>query len=701
MPNPTQTNRLMALGTPLGEDVLLVERFEAFEHLSRPFRFELKLLSADANIAFGSILGERVTLRLERQDTSSGPEYFNGFVSRFRQVESAGDFARYEMTVVPWLWFLTRTSDCRIFQEMTVPDIIKKACNDAGFSDIDISGLTGTYRTWEYCVQYRETAFNFLSRLMEQEGICYYFKHEEQKHTLMLADAPSAHAEAPGLSELVFRPEDRASTLRERVSSWTIEQSVQAGSYVLTDYDFKQPKKLLLTKSAEPKQHAAADFEMYDFPGEYVEPGDGDKYAQIRLQELHTDQTRASGETDAKGIRVGYIFELTEHPREDQNRKHLVVSTSRSAETTQYRSGESGASDSYSCSFVAIDAKHQFRPARVTPKPIVSGCQTAFVVGKPGEEIDPDEFGRVKVKFHWDRDAKGDHTSSCWMRVSQTVAGKRWGAIHIPRIGQEVIVEFLEGDPDRPIITGRVYNGINKPPYDLPGMKTVSGMKSNSSKGGQGFNEIRFEDKKGDEQIFLHAEKNIDIRAKNDRFESIGHDRNLDVGNDKFEEVKNDRHETIGRDHMERIKRDRHLTVDGKEAKKVVKTLSLTVEDDVSEVFKKNASTEVTKNLYIKGDNICIEGMTNITLKVGGSAIAIEADGIRLETTGNIELDAKQNISSVATMNITSEATMNWEAVGKLGFKLESPLNGEIKGLMTNVKGTGMLVLKGGLVMIN
>lgn len=693
MASPTQTQRLMALGTPLGEDVLLIESLRATEQLSRPFRFDLKLSSTDKEVKFEKILGERVVIRLERGDASKGTEFFNGFVSRFSQVESEGEFARYEMTVVPWLWFLTRTSDCRIFQEMTVPDIIRKVCNDFGFSDLDTSGLTGTYRAWEYCVQYRETAFNFLSRLMEQEGIYYYFKHEEKKHTLMLADAPSAHGPIPGLDSIVYRPEQRGAAIRERIDSWVVEHAVQPGAYVLKDFDFKLPKKQLLNKAAEPKQHAAAEFEMYDWPGEYVESGDGDKYAKIRLQELHADHSVSRAGTDAKPVRTGYTFELKEHPRADQNKKYLIVGATRTATVGEYRSGPGeSTSDSHQCTLLAIDAKQQYRPARTTPKPLISGCQTATVVGKSGEEIDVDEFGRVKVMFHWDRDSKGDQTSSCWIRVSQTVAGKRWGSIHTPRVGQEVIVEFIEGDPDHPIITGRVYNGINKPPYDLPGMKTISGNKSNSSKSGQGFNEIRFEDKKGDEQVFMHAEKNLDIRVKNDRFESVLHNRHLTVNNDQYDHIKNDRHETVDHDHIEEIGNDRSLSIKGKQASKVAKTLSLAVAGDVAEEFGSNHSEKVTSDYYLKAKNICLEADTNITIKVGGTAIAIEKTSILITADQEIEIKSKVDLKTDCTkMEMKSKATA----------KIEAGASAELKSAMTTVQGSGMTTVKGGIVMIN
>jgi type VI secretion system secreted protein VgrG len=341
-----------------------------------------------------------------------------------------------------------------------------------------------------------------------------------------------------------------------------------------------------------------------------------------------------------------------------------------------------------------LNSDTPFRSARLTPKPVVTGPQTALVVGPSGEEIYTDKYGRVKVQFHWDRYGKSDENSSCWIRVSQGWAGKGWGAVSIPRIGQEVVVDFLEGDPDRPLITGRVYNATAHVPYSLPAHKTVSTFKTNSTKGGQGFNEIRFEDKKGEEQIFIHGEKNHDLRIKHDAFEWIGHDRHLIVKNDQVEQVENDRQEKIKRDHVEEIGRDHHLTIKGKEAIKITGSHSITVEDDVIEVFTKNQSTQVTKNLYVKGENIVIEATKNITINVGDSYIAIESGGIKIATNGDIVLDALGNIKAKAIQDVKLEATANAGVKGTAGLKLESPAPAELSS-------SAILTLKGSLVKIN
>jgi type VI secretion system secreted protein VgrG len=624
---PTQKYREVEIATPLGEDVLLLRSVSGTERLGQPFEYQLELSSEDYQIDATKIVGQNVTIRLDLSEDKS--RYFNGFVSRFAQVSTSGQQARYQATVVPWLWFLTRTADCRIFQEMTVPDIIQKIFRDRGFTDFK-KALSGSYRTWEYCVQYRETDFNFVSRLMEQEGIYYFFQHENGKHSLVLSDSGSAHKPYPEFEEIKFRPPTTTVSEEEYVSDWTVQTSIQPGSYALKDFDFKNVKDDLQVRAKAERKHASADFEIYDYPGEYTESGDGEAYARRRIEELQSQYEVVTAESDARGLCTGYTFTLKEHPRKDQNRKYLITAANVNIDAGEIYSAGEGGETTYSCRFTAIDATQAFRTPRNTPKPSISGPQTAIVVGPSGEEIHTDEYGRVKVKFHWDRYSKADENSSCWMRVAQIWAGKKWGAMYIPRVGQEVVVEFLEGDPDHPLITGRVYNDQVMPPYDPKKNPTMSTLKSNSSKGGDGFNEIRFEDKKGEEQIFIHAEKNLDIRAKNDRFETIGHDRHLVVENEKFEQVKSHRNEFVEKNHLEEIGEDRNLTVKGKEAKEVGKSLSLTVKGDVAEVFKKNHSEQTTKDYYLKAQNVVIEGMQNITLSVGSSYIVIESAQIEV-----------------------------------------------------------------------
>jgi len=609
----TQRHRELAIGTPLGEDVLLLVAMSGTEQLGRPFDFRLKLVSEDHQIRFEDIIGQNVSIRLELSKNKT--RYFNGYVSSFMQTPGRGRYAEYKATVVPWVWFLTRTSDCRIFQRMTVPNIIKQVFRDHGFGDFEDS-LSGNYREWEYCVQYRETDFNFVSRLMEQEGIYYFFKHENGKHVLVLADSASAHQPFEEYEEIQYRPPDAAVSSDEVIQTWTVSKNVLPGVYSLGDFDFKNTKKDLQTRAKVTREHAGADHEMYDHPGEYAEYGDGENYARTRIEELQAQYMVAEADSDARGICAGCTFTLTEYPRDDQNIKYLITSASYDISLAEFESESSNASESvYSCSFTAIDATEPFRAGRITPKPTIPGPQTAIVVGPSGEEIYTDEYGRVKVLFHWDRYGKADENSSCWIRVAQVWAGKNWGAMYIPRIGQEVIVEFIEGDPDRPIITGRVYNGQAMPPYELPSEKTKSTLKSNSSKGGQGFNEIRYEDKKGDEQIFIHAEKNEDVRVKNDSLEWIGNERHLIVKKDQLEEVDG----------------DKHLTVKGDQNEKVGGTISVNAGMDMQQKVGMNHALEAGMEVHIKGGmKVIIEAGMQLSIKAGSSFVDLGPAGVSI-----------------------------------------------------------------------
>lgn len=694
----TQAQRPIAIETPLGEDTLLLRSFSVREQIGAPFVIEADLLSeTDFAVKFDDIVGHGVTIRLQLGDGST--RYFSGCVSRFTQLANHGSYARYHATIVPWLWLLTRASDCRIFQEKSVPDIIKEVFDAHGFADYE-NTISGSHDPRTYVVQYRETDFNFVSRLMEEEGIYYWFKHENGKHTLVLADAASSSEPFPGYETIPFNEITRAGYEQETIFDWVVEKLLQPVKYAVTDYEPTTPTTSLLATTDKSRAHGQARFEIYDYATAHTTVDGGEKIAKIRLEELGAQHEVGRGQARARGIAAGSTFEMKGHGRSDQDRKYLVTSVAIDVDGGEFESGKNEG-EFFTCQFTAIPADQPYRQPRNTPKPVIRGPQTAVVVGPKGEEIYTDKYGRVKVHFFWDRLQSPDEKASCWIRVAQHWAGKQYGAAYHPRVGHEVIVEFLEGDPDRPIITGRVYNGVNMPPYALPGMQTISTLKSNTSKGGGGFNEIRFEDKKGDEQIFIHGEKNVDIRVKNDTFEWIGHDRHLLVKNDQVEKVENDRHENIKRDHVEEIGRDHHLKIKGKEAIEVTGSHSFKVKDDVIEEFAKNQSTQITEDLYIKAKNIVIEASTNITINVGNSYIAIEQSGIKIATDGDIAIEAKKNITQKATMDWKAEATMNGALKGTVGLKLEGTAQAELKGALTTVKADGILTVQGGLVKIN
>ena len=584
--------KVMEITTPLGDNVLLFHGMHGREAISQVPEFQLDLLSTDGEIVLDDILGRNVTVKVVLADDTT--RYFNGFVSRFSQARMYGRYHRYFATVRPWLWFLSRTADCRIFQEMTVPDIVKQVFGDEPTNDFKLE-LTGSYRTWTYCVQYRETDLNFISRLLEHEGIYYYFKYADGKNTLVLTDSYSGHEACAGADTLPFiDPERLARPDIEHVGAWDFSREVQPGLYVHTDYDFERPSTNLRTQKAVTRGYRPSSYEVFDYPGHYRQKPEGEQYSSVRIDEYGAQYEVAHGATNARGLRAGHLFVLAGHPRGDQNREHLVVAASTDLEFSDYEAMPDRSGAAFRCSFTAISSAQQYRPLRATPKPFVQGPQTALVVGPAGEEIYTDKYGRVKVQFYWDRLGRKDENASCWVRVSQPWAGKAWGTIAIPRIGQEVVVDFLEGDPDQPIITGRVYNGEQMPPYDLPANKTQSGMKSRSSLGGTpaNFNEIRFEDKKGSEQIFIHAEKNQDIEVENDETHSVGHDRTKTIGHDETTQVKHDRTETVDNNETITVHGARTETVDKDETITIHANRTETV--DVNETISVGGNRDIT-----------------------------------------------------------------------------------------------------------
>jgi type VI secretion system secreted protein VgrG len=664
----------VAVGS-LEQDALLLDGFSCTSRVSEPFQVSLQLLSENDSVNPADVLREPVLIAMDLPDGSH--RFIHGFCNRFAQRGKDEDLTTYEAEVVPWLWFLSLNQDCRIFQEMNVLEIAEAIFGKYGNADYEVRCVE-TPPQRDYCVQYRESDLDFVSRLLEEEGIFYFFEHSEEGHKLIIADDSSAIQECQGQEVFRIAATATARTDEDVIESLEREHQVFTSTVTLTDYDPLQPSLDLASSASEESYE-----ELYDFPGLFDRLTDGERYALIRLQERTASQQLVRGTGKCRSFRTGFKFELTEHYRADTNQAYFLLSVWESGYNGGYRTREGEAE--YSNSFECVPATIDYRPPRKTPKPVIHGSQTAFVVGPSGEEIYTDEHGRVKVQFHWDREGSRDENSSCWIRVSQPWAGKGWGAVTVPRIGQEVIVDFLEGDPDRPIITGRVYNAEAMPPYGLPGHMTMSTIKSNSTPGGSGFNEIRLEDKKGEEQIFVHGEKNLDVRIKADAFEWIGNDRHLVVKKDQIEHVENNRSEVVDADHMEKIGKDRHLKVEGKEAKAVDGSLSLTVKGAVIEVFKATHSEQTTEDYYLKADNVVIEAMTNVTLKVGGSSIAIEAGGIGIKTSGQIKIE--------------SGATMDVKASGPL--KIESQATADVKSPATTVKGDGVVTIQGGVVKIN
>ncbi|RWM14833.1 MAG: type VI secretion system tip protein VgrG [Mesorhizobium sp.] len=573
MPN----ERATVVQTPVGADLLTFTHLIGRDEISRCLAYTVGFVSTSPDIDPLKMLGGAVSVEGE----SDPKRWFSGLVSEFRLTRIEDRLAYYEAVIRPWLWFLGNTTDCRIFQNMSVIEIVEEVFSKYSTAKYE-KRLQGSYPPREYCVQYDETDLDFVQRLLEHEGILYFFEHDEGKHTLVLADAMNKLKPAPGYEKVPYHFEGQGSRRDvEYITEWIPGSSVRPGAYAHTDYDFKKPGADLMAKSAQPFSHKLAAGENYRQPGAHLDVGRGDSLAAIRREEIQAVHQRIAAVGTVRGLYSGCTFKLDGFPREDQNQEYLVVSAEYRLFDPGYRAHADVESENFKAILGVAPTALPYRPPRVTTRPIMRGPQTATVVGPSGEEIFTDKYARVKVQFHWDRLGKKDQNSSCFVRVSQTWAGSGWGFIQIPRIGQEVIVDFIEGDPDLPIITGRVYNASQMPPYGLPGSATQSGWKSDSSKGGGGYNELMFEDKAGSELVNFQAQKDHNLLIKNDRTKlvqhdqsdridhdakhSVGHNLDEDVGNNKTVKVGVDQTTDIGSNDTETVGINRSLTVGSNE----------------------------------------------------------------------------------------------------------------------------------------
>lgn len=682
-----QKNRLLRLQTPLGEDVLVLTAFSGQEEISRLFGYELEMISDNNSVSAAQIVGKNLTFSIELVDGSL--RHFNGVVIRFLAGDEDLEGRRnYRAEVVPWLWFLTRTSDCRIFQNKSVPEIIEQIFQDLGFSDYEISQVQGTHAKRDYCVQYRESDFNFVSRLMEEEGIFYFFKHEEGKHTLVMADQKEAYSDCPE-NEVDYPRDYGTQAVTDHITSWEHRYEFRSGKWSQTDYNFEDhpsrsestPSKLMMTsEQSTVKLSNIEKYELYDYPGEYEDKDQGAAYTKIHMEEEEVEHDVVYAASNCRTFTPGGKFKIKNHRSASEQGKTFAVTSIHhwATETAAYETG-SPVDDDYRNTFECIPDSVTFRPQRITPKPTVPGSQTAVVVGPKGEEIWPDKYGRVKVQFFWDREGERDETTSCWIRCTQTSAGKGWGSMFIPRVGQEVVVSFLEGDPDRPLITGVVYNADQMPAYTLPEEKTKSYIKTNSSPDGKGYNELRFEDKKDKEQIFVHAQRDFDKRVLNDskeriygnRHQIIGWEKDGEKGGDQRETVYQDKHLTVHRNQVEQIGGDMQLLIGGIEG------------DGNQEIVVKGDKKELVGNnnhLHIKADrNEKVDG--NQSLTVGGDQQ--EKVGIKHA------LEAGHEIHIKAGMKVTIEAGLQLTLKGPGGFVDIGPAGVTIQGTVVNINSGG------------
>ncbi|MGH7555233.1 MAG: type VI secretion system Vgr family protein [Longimicrobiales bacterium] len=699
MPSLTQVHRPFRFNVSgLGENDLLPVRFTGYEAVSKLFAYQLELISENKEIDPKSVLRQPASITVTLPGDSE--RLLHGVVNRFVQLGTRDDLTFYRADVVPWLWFLSLKRDCRIFQNKSVPDIIEAVFKADGYSDYKLQ-VTRNYAPREYCVQYRESNLNFVTRLMEEEGIFYYFAHDESKHTLMMGDTSTTLEGCPGAQ--VARVSEQPGLDEDIITSVMREDTVFSGKVTLRDYDPLQPALTLSGSMGDGRE------EVYDYqPVIYTKMDVGERYARNQLEAEEAFQRLILGDGTCRAFQAGFQFNLEEHYRSDVNGAYLLTEVRHRGMSQDYRAWETAGFE-YTNDFVAIPFNIPYRPLRTAQKPVMRGSQTAVVVGKSGEEIWTDKHGRVKVQFHWDREGKKDENSSCWVRVSSGWAGKHWGMISIPRIGQEVIVDFIEGDIDRPIIVGRVYNAEQTPPYDLPTNQTQSGILSRSSKGGgtEDFNEIRFEDKKGEEDIYVHAQKDKHVVVENDRTETVGHDEMITIENNRTEEVKKNEKITIGENRTEEVKKDETIKVGGKRNEEVVGNEGVVVKGNRDHEVKGSEKVAVgaSRSVSIKandklevGANLDAEAKVNIKVKAGVK--------IELEANATIELKVGGSTLKMTPASIELKAPIiKIEGQGMLQMKAPMVMGQadammQIKGAMTMVNGDGVLMAKGGITMI-
>lgn len=763
----TQTGRPLQLTTPLGKDALLALSITGQEGLSELFGYTITAMALRTKaVAFDQLMGAPIAMALELPGKKW--RYFHGMCIRVAQGVTGNEFTDYQLEIVPRTWLLTKKSKSRIFQHITVPDILKKVFAESSL-DVEYQ-IAGTFHKRDYCVQYRETDFNFTCRLMEEEGIFYFFKHEAGKHTMVVANTPQAHPAVPGSATVMYKLTHTGEMNDEDyISEISKVQEQTSGKFVLWDHTFEKPhvhneaeKQITDTVAVGKVSHKLrvgdnAKLEVYDWPGEYAQrfdgidqggseqaaelskiPDDAKRTTDLRMQSEAATAVRIQGSGGARQLTSGHKFSLTTLSTDafantikgEGDYALTTVSHAARLPVEAYRSGD-GAGFEYSNQFTAIPLALPFRPQRETPKPVVSGSQTAVVVGPSGEEIFTDKYGRIKVQFHWDREGKNDANSSCWIRVAQSSAGKHWGALFIPRIGQEVVVDFLEGDADQPICVGVVYNPEQMPLYKLPDNRTKSYIRTNSSLGGSGYNEVRFEDKAGQEQIYIHAQKNMDTRVRNDDLTRVGNNQHLRVGfflpNDykgnldgeqkkgsQFVEIAVDRHTKVHQHSDEHIVGNTKFLVDGtqdihiKSPKKELldATSDLHVKGAVKEKYDATYDQHVvgatkqtidgTLDHHVKGARADQVGAAmHLTVaqdqneKIGGGVSVTVGKNHQTKTGMNHAVEAGQEIHLKGGMKVIIEAGMQLTIKGPGGFVDIGPAGVTIQGIMVKINSGG------------
>ncbi len=693
----SQSTRLCSFDSALGPDALLLRQMSATEGVSSLFQIDLQCQSEGVDYDPQAIVGKPGHVTLETADGKK--RFFHGIVARFQQGGRDARICHYAVTLRPWTWLLSRRINCRIFQDKTVPEIVSKVFEDAGFSDFE-KKLQGSFPQRTFCVQYRESDFDFVSRLLEEEGIFFFFRHEEQRHVLVLTNHMADLPDCPGQAKADYLPVEGGQTGRDTIQAWERTQQLQSGKYTLRDFNFEDPANSLETTAATTQSIGGnSKLEIYDFHiGDYGATNNGQRLARLRMEAEESAGTAIRGASSCRGFVPGHRFQLAQHFRSAMNDKQYMLTSVRHQliQPSPLETTDGSTTTTYVNDFTCVPADTTFRPVCTTHKPIIQGPQTAMVVGPKGEEIYVDKYGRVKVQFHWDRLGKRDEASSCWIRVSRAWASKMWGQVAHPRIGDEVIVEFLDGDPDQPIITGCVYNAQTMPPYELPANKTQAGIVTRSSPDGtaQNFNEIRFEDKKGSEELLIHAEKDQTTSVENDQTVTVGHDQSVTIDHDQKVDIANeqsilvkknrmlsvdendtqtvgkDRTITVDGDHTETISGSRTLSIGKDETETIDGTLSVTVAKDCSESMQSNLTVQVSKD-----HKVAVDGQQVVSVAKEAS---LSAKKVQIKADDEITL-------------VTGSASITMKKNGDI----------TIKGNKITVKGDGDVVIKGSKIAQN
>lgn len=706
----TQSDRFARLVTPLGDDVLVLVKLEASEAISENFEWRISCLLNDGEdpVDPQDVIGK--SLHVEMDTDSGTTRYFPGLCTDVRFRGWRGDYLYYELTLRPWTWLLTRETRSRIFHDLTLKEIMEQVFKDVDVTDVEFR-LQKSYDPIPYCVQYNETSYDFISRLMEKYGLFFFFEYSDGKHVMIVVDTQTALPDIAEYKALRFQTRTHTGIREDRIFGWQTDNRLRTGVFEVDDYNYERPSNRLdVARNAKDNpRHSRNKLRKYRYPAGHEDSGVGQQLADVLIDAERADSERKFAYGHAPLIHAGGVFTLAEHPVDDENARHFAVRARHTVFVQHFRTapgaGDTGYggpggeiepdTDQYHGEYEVADAERAYRTLPTTPWPRIYGAQTATVIKSASapddEEIDVDDQGRILVRFHWKDTAKGAQPS-CRVRVAQIWAGPQWGGVWIPRVGMEAVVEFLEGDPDRPLVTGTVYNGKNKPPIAFPDDKTQSTVKSNSSKGGSGFNEFRFEDKKDDEEIYIHAER--------DRLMEIEHDDDITIGNNQTETIGGSRtFELTGGDETITLKgapgtKDKYGSVITKGGHR---TTTLEMGDETLSVQKGKRTTTIqmddTRTVKMGNDVTTIDkGNQTTTLKLGNQKTKMSAGKGNVEAMQSYEIKVGGSSIKITPMSIELKA---------MTIKIDASMMLQAKGMMSTVQGSAMLTLKGGMVMIN